>query len=764
MKQRFYVLILLSLLLLFSITRINAQVTIGAGLEPESGALLDLKETQSANPSANDITTLENSTKGLLFPKVSVKEWNKLTPIYGGAHLGSGTWEDNSTPLQKVLATGMVVYNVNPDARNMDVGLYAWNGEEWIPLFGNTIGIAEYSILNCQVDISGTYRVGTSLKPNENYVTVEVNVSRTGVYDFMITTNPENGYYFSASGKFLRTGTNTILVPGGGTPINTGDNLLRYWIDGVEHIPTPPPCEKELRVIGDKPKYTFVCNDVKVSGTYTVGEQLDATHYIEIDLTVPLEDDGLTWTIDTDLKNGYKFAGSGTLQYGLQKIYLYGQGIPQVSGTDEITINHNSEVKPPACKLNIPVAGPKANYGITCTATTIQGAYIQNQPLTAANYIEVTVNFPASEVGKYYLMETDELNGYKFRATGNFQNGVNKIRLYGSGTPIDVQHDTFTITTNTSRSDAKCQFEVPISMRKMVVAFFSNNVKDSKWCLSFPGKRSARMILDNKAIFGPGMQAKLNVSEIESVVTLTSPWDNDPVTGNIALRNMIRVGNTTPPDIIILGHEFLLEQSTINDLVDYVNSGGVLIHCTDHDNIGGNHRYERARDMLRGIFNKPDIEISNREFYKNVMKLEPNVDVVMGKYENISGKYIGRDGGWNFGAFADRLPADAQVIAYQENVNSRQVARALRHATRGFFFFGDAGFFSGGIDDVFEKETEYGPAKVDNTGNPVYHLTKHYINPENTSEGVCNAHLFANIMIWSIEYAHRERPNGGPIR
>ncbi len=144
MKTKHYNLLFL-IILLFSFVQVSAQVTIGHGTAPEQGALLELKEKEVVNPDKNNISGLENSTKGILYPKVSLKASNLLTPLYGGADQGNGNWSDEATAEQKVLATGMVVYNVNPDAKNMEEGLYMWRLEEWIKLSGG-IGAAQFNL------------------------------------------------------------------------------------------------------------------------------------------------------------------------------------------------------------------------------------------------------------------------------------------------------------------------------------------------------------------------------------------------------------------------------------------------------------------------------------------------------------------------------------------------------------------------------------------------------------------------------------------
>ncbi len=101
---------------------IKAQVTIGAGITPKSGAILDLK--QNSNDGAN-------SEKGLLLPRVKLSD-RSLLDITGGV---SG--------LDANLHVGLLVYNLARKDANEGLtdrdqmlcpGVHAWSGTAWIPL------------------------------------------------------------------------------------------------------------------------------------------------------------------------------------------------------------------------------------------------------------------------------------------------------------------------------------------------------------------------------------------------------------------------------------------------------------------------------------------------------------------------------------------------------------------------------------------------------------------------------------------------------
>ena len=94
------------LLLLFA-TNTIAQVTIGSGFPPAKGALLDLKQ--------NDYVS-ENSTKGVLFPRVMLSNEHELYPMFGTEGKEIKEYTDNRNKL-KIEHKGLIVYNLSEENR-----------------------------------------------------------------------------------------------------------------------------------------------------------------------------------------------------------------------------------------------------------------------------------------------------------------------------------------------------------------------------------------------------------------------------------------------------------------------------------------------------------------------------------------------------------------------------------------------------------------------------------------------------------------------
>jgi len=92
-----------------------------------------------------------------------------------------------------------------------------------------------------------------------------------------------------------------------------------------------------------------------------------------------------------------------------------------------------------------------------CLPKTLAGVFEEGKALVAdSNFIEVQVN--VTQAGSY-IIYTDTVNGFYFRATGTFSStGTTTVKLNGTGTPVNEGISNFTVTYTTS------QCVVPISV------------------------------------------------------------------------------------------------------------------------------------------------------------------------------------------------------------------------------------------------------------------------------------------------------------
>lgn len=114
-KKKILVYILQLFVICFATMPLPAQVTIGSGIEPRPGNLLDLKENNNS---------AENATKGLGLPRVNLTTLQPATPTELAASIGSsGEWDLNQH-------IGLTIYNIN-ESQCIAKGLYVWNGDLW---------------------------------------------------------------------------------------------------------------------------------------------------------------------------------------------------------------------------------------------------------------------------------------------------------------------------------------------------------------------------------------------------------------------------------------------------------------------------------------------------------------------------------------------------------------------------------------------------------------------------------------------------------
>lgn len=397
----------ISLLCLMSL-QLYGQVTIGSGIAPEKGVLLDLKEKDATSPTQADITSLENSTKGVLYPKVFLRDAAKLTPLYGGSDDGSGVWSDESTAEEKLKATGMVVYNVNPDAINMDEGLYMWQIDEWIKLNGE--GAAVIQPVNCSaIRINGSYIQNTPVNDN-NYLELDLNVTKKGA--FAISVLSGNGYSFYYTGMAQQTGAITVKVPAQGTPALVQTDKLIF--SGISLV---PGCEPEITVQEMIAAFTMVCSSAVVQGQYFKNQILTDANVIRMNINVSQPG---SYNIYTEKVNGISFKASGSFaSTGTQPVILQGTGIPTVNEDIRVTIKANTTLGSAECSALIPIILPNMTYAIIGTDVWSWAAAPRINALSSASSGSFGLNGTVKINGFNQLWRTSDLNN----ATTYLQNG-----------------------------------------------------------------------------------------------------------------------------------------------------------------------------------------------------------------------------------------------------------------------------------------------------------------------------------------------------
>lgn len=100
---------------------VKSQVTLGSAIRPQSGALLDIKNTDELGA---------NSTKGVILPRVNLFDLEELS--MGDNIINDGDYDGN----QFSKHIGLLVYNMHNDLCATDYpiekGVHLWNGKKWI--------------------------------------------------------------------------------------------------------------------------------------------------------------------------------------------------------------------------------------------------------------------------------------------------------------------------------------------------------------------------------------------------------------------------------------------------------------------------------------------------------------------------------------------------------------------------------------------------------------------------------------------------------
>jgi len=171
-KQTGYVLAM-ALLLFVSGNFLHAQVTIGSGIPPLEGNLLDLKE--------NELTGINpNATKGLGLPRVALSSLTTLTI-------------DNDSAKDKYVGT--IVYNTTTNSM-LSEGMYYWDKNTWVKVSGShpwfKIGTTVPSTLNKDDSYLDAKAVigGTSLSLTEGNKTAQLSVVGSTVLNGDNTSEP----------------------------------------------------------------------------------------------------------------------------------------------------------------------------------------------------------------------------------------------------------------------------------------------------------------------------------------------------------------------------------------------------------------------------------------------------------------------------------------------------------------------------------------------------------------------------------------------
>jgi hypothetical protein len=353
MKQKNLFFKLLLVVLLIAPLGANAQVTIGLNEESVAGALLQLKNIAEITDST------ANATLGLALPRVTLSKRNELYPMFLNDPDNPDSGPNDNYATHKAILdkshTGLIVYNLTEDDdEELNMGLFQWDGEKWTG-FQTKMGYAKFNPVNCSdINVHGAYIEGMTTT-SEHYLSVNLNVTKTGAYTIMAIT--DNGYSFFLSGVALSLGEMTIMVPCQGTPINVQTDILIF--SGIGLV---AGCEPEVEVASAVAEYSLNCSSLIVNGQYVKGQALATTNTITLNITVSKAG---SYNILTPLTYGIRFSSSGIFpSAGTFPVTLIGSGTPTTNSNFPITVQANTLEGNDVCRANIQMTLPRMTYAI----------------------------------------------------------------------------------------------------------------------------------------------------------------------------------------------------------------------------------------------------------------------------------------------------------------------------------------------------------------------------------------------------------------
>jgi len=219
MKKKIMILSLPFCLLLPKV--LFGQVTIGSGLEPVAGSLLELKEKPPMDPYTDNST----SNKGLGLPRVKLSNSEALYPMFleDPADPSSGANDEYKAETDQINKehAGLVVYNVGTA---LSEGLYCWNGKQWNLIVNTTVRSPAIATLICdEVFIDGSQ---TFVNGDTNFSTIARVPYRGGNG----ANYPEGPIIDCLTENGLVTGLKAQLQAGTLTEGN-GELIYRIWAD-----------------------------------------------------------------------------------------------------------------------------------------------------------------------------------------------------------------------------------------------------------------------------------------------------------------------------------------------------------------------------------------------------------------------------------------------------------------------------------------------------------------------------------------------------
>jgi hypothetical protein len=408
-------------LICFFTCALHAQVTIGSGIEPVKGALLDLKEKTPANPAVDNTT----ATRGLLLSRVLLSRVNMLYPMFEDKNSpGQPASNYDETPerdAENAAHTGLWVYNLT-DNGIFCPGVYVWLGDVWKRLQEPCCPYIETK--PADVTFCGSGKPSLTAKASTGAVI--------------------RWYDAATGGTLLKTGTSETdtYIPGTDITANTS-----IWIDAYNPS-AGSACtmlREEIRVtINPSPVITL-----PAQATQTICAGDNATFTVTSSQT-PVN---IVWYREGGAAQGTTGATLTTGTAG--KYYAVATNtatgcVSNNSGMVEVVVNPKPVITLPAQATQTICAGDNATFTVTSSQTPVNIVWYREggaaQGTTGATLTTGTA-------GKYYAVATNTATGCVSNKSGMVEVVVNPkpvitLPAQATQTICEGNNATFTVTAS----------------------------------------------------------------------------------------------------------------------------------------------------------------------------------------------------------------------------------------------------------------------------------------------------------------------------
>ncbi|MDR2474914.1 MAG: hypothetical protein LBD45_03565, partial [Bacteroidales bacterium] len=380
----------------------NAQVGILTDSEPTPNSAL-----QVAAPDYD---------KGVLIPRLQTNDVGKITIVTDTGSVAN---------IVSFNPDGLLLYNYETGCYNY------WNhsNQNWWNLCG-TPPPAVAAVDNC----AGIKAIGIYLEDEPltltNSLQVPVSVSSAGTYTISASADPDNGYYFTASGTFPSAGYFILNLQGDGMPKHAQIDRLKITLNGKLQS-----CEKDLVIQPKDPDYAIVSVE-QMNPSWPLLTEFAVADPLRYQLLVTLRVHRPgNWGLISSTVNGYSFAANGNLTSATGfnptgsfpqtvKVLLpvaFGQALLYGTGVDNFVISTTTAATPSNAAANVYLS----EGGITidpsrCAAIQLSGldALENGITLSQASRRDIYIDLPVNVNAPVTMMVYARAAGLLFQTAG----------------------------------------------------------------------------------------------------------------------------------------------------------------------------------------------------------------------------------------------------------------------------------------------------------------------------------------------------------